>query len=134
MVVEDFLLLADTKRYSLGKYQVRAPLFSCGAWIRKNCEKSNYTRSSFFFVHPLDVSCLVPPARIHKIIADFPCSSRRLCLSTVGSCTDRMKYSIDEDSPSNWDRPDEVYEILSKPTRHWAARASLGREATMMLD
>ncbi|CAM9562836.1 unnamed protein product [Ascophyllum nodosum] len=48
--------------------------------------------------------------------------------------TKRMKYSIDEDSPSNWDRPDEVYEILSKPTRHWAARASLGREATMMLD
>ncbi|CAM9408053.1 unnamed protein product [Sphacelaria rigidula] len=37
--------------------------------------------------------------------------------------TTKMRYCVDKDSPSNWDQPDEVYEILSKPTRHGLARA-----------
>lgn len=34
-----------------------------------------------------------------------------------------MKYGRDKDSPFNWDQPDAVYEILSKPTRQGAMRA-----------
>lgn len=46
--------------------------------------------------------------------------------------TPRMRYCIDKASPSNWDQPDEVYEILSKPTREGVARAEKDRTATLM--
>lgn len=46
----------------------------------------------------------------------------------------RMKYGVDKDSPSNWDQPDEVYEILSKPTRQGAARAKEEKRTATLLD
>lgn len=46
----------------------------------------------------------------------------------------RMKYGVDKDSPTNWDQPDEVYEILSKPTRHGAARTKETKRAATTLD
>eukprot|EP00903_Cladosiphon_okamuranus_P018756 g17258.t1 len=47
--------------------------------------------------------------------------------------TKKMKYGVDKDSPSNWDQPDEVYEILSKPTRQGVARAKVAlRTATLL--
>lgn len=45
-----------------------------------------------------------------------------------------MKYGVDKDSPSNWDQPDEVYEILSKPTRQGAARAKDAQRRATLLD
>lgn len=36
----------------------------------------------------------------------------------------RMRYHVDKDSPSKWNQPDEVYEILSKPTRQGLSRAA----------
>lgn len=44
-----------------------------------------------------------------------------------------MKYGVDKDSPSNWDQPDAVYEILSKPTRQGAARAKEARQTATLL-
>ncbi|CAM9806092.1 unnamed protein product [Scytosiphon promiscuus] len=48
--------------------------------------------------------------------------------------TKKMKYGVDKDSPSNWDQPDEVYEILSKPTRHGSARAKEALRSATLLD
>eukprot|EP00752_Nemacystus_decipiens_P015087 g13441.t1 len=48
--------------------------------------------------------------------------------------TKKMKYSVDKDSPSNWDQPDEVYEILSKPTRQGSARAKEAMRTATLLD
>lgn len=46
----------------------------------------------------------------------------------------RMKYRVDKDSPSNWDQPDEVYEILSKSTRQGLARANEAKRTATLLD
>lgn len=45
-----------------------------------------------------------------------------------------MKYGVDKVSPSNWDEPDEVYEILSKPTRQGSARAKEALRSATLLD
>lgn len=46
----------------------------------------------------------------------------------------RMRYGVDKDSPCNWDQPDEVYEILSKPTRQGSARAKEALRSATLLD
>ncbi|CAM9254763.1 unnamed protein product [Ectocarpus sp. 13 AM-2016] len=48
--------------------------------------------------------------------------------------TKKMRYGVDKDSPSNWDQPDEVYEILSKPTRQGAARTKEAQRTATLLD
>ena len=55
-------------------------------------------------------------------------------LSSTSGLASRMKYCVDKDSPSNWDQPDEVYEILSKPTRQGLARANEAKRAATLLD
>lgn len=69
-----------------------------------------------------------------KRILSWLCGTNGYVFALVLTAGCRMKYGVDKDSPSNWDQPDEVYEILSKPTRQGAARIKEARRKATLLD